>query len=92
LYWPIGACVAAIWLFVAKILKISSASALVSMGLAPIIVWWFRPQPALVGMQVIITLLLFVRHRSNIRNLLQGSEGKIGVDGDEPDSPGAPHR
>jgi glycerol-3-phosphate acyltransferase PlsY len=92
LYWPIGACVAAIWLFVAKILKISSASALVSMGLAPIIVWWFRPQPALVGMQVIITLLLFVRHRSNIRNLLQGSEGKIGVDGDEPDSPGASHR
>ena len=92
LYWPIGACVAAIWLFVAKVLKISSASALVSMGLAPFIVWWFRPEPALVGMQVIITLLLFLRHRSNIRNLLRGTEGKIGTDSEGPDRSGAPHR
>ncbi|MGB5733598.1 MAG: glycerol-3-phosphate 1-O-acyltransferase PlsY [Thiohalocapsa sp.] len=80
LYWPVGLCVAAVWLFVAKVLKISSASALVSMALAPLFVWWFWPQPALVGMQVIITLLLFYRHRSNIRNLISGSEGKIGVD------------
>ena len=80
LYWPIGLCVAGVWLFVAKVLKISSASALVSMALAPIFVWWFWPEPALVGMQVLITLLLFYRHRSNIRNLISGSEGRIGVD------------
>lgn len=80
LYWPVGACVAGVWLFVAKVLKISSASALVSMALAPLFVWWFWPEPALLGMQVIITLLLFYRHRSNIRNLISGSEGKIGVD------------
>lgn len=80
LYWPVGLCVAGLWLFVAKVLKISSASALVSMGLAPIIVWWFWPRPELVLMQVIISLLLFVRHRSNISNLLRGEEDKIGVD------------
>jgi acyl phosphate:glycerol-3-phosphate acyltransferase len=80
LYWPIGLCVAGVWLFVAKVLKISSASALVSMALAPVFVWLFRPEPALVGMQVLITLLLFYRHRSNIRNLISGSEGRIGVD------------
>jgi glycerol-3-phosphate acyltransferase PlsY len=80
LYWPVGFCVAGLWLFVAKVLKISSASALVSMGLAPFIVWWFWPQPELVLMQVIISVLLFVRHRSNIRNLLRGTEEKIGVD------------
>jgi len=80
LYWPVGLCSAAVWLFVAKGLKISSASALVSMALAPLFVWWFWPEPALVGMQVLITVLLFYRHRSNIRNLLSGSEGKIGVD------------
>jgi glycerol-3-phosphate acyltransferase PlsY len=78
--WPVGLCVAGVWLFVAKVLKISSASALVSMALAPLFVWWFWPQPALVAMQVVITLLLFYRHRSNIRNLLSGREGKIGVD------------
>lgn len=81
LYWPLGLCVAVIWLFVAKVLKISSASALVSMALAPAFVWLFWPEPALVGMQLTMTLLLFYRHRNNIRNLLRGSEEKIG-DGD----------
>ncbi|KAA6183574.1 glycerol-3-phosphate 1-O-acyltransferase PlsY [Thiohalocapsa marina] len=80
LYWPVGLCVAGIWLFVAKVLRISSASALVSMALAPFIVWWFRPDPALILMQVIITVLLFIRHSSNIRNLLSGDEGRIGTD------------
>ena len=77
LYWPIGLSVAAIWLFVAKVLKISSASALVSMALAPVIVWFFWPEPVLVWVQVLISLMLFWRHRSNIRNLLTGSEGKF---------------
>jgi len=85
LAWPIGACVAAVWLFVAKVLKISSASALVSMALAPVFVWLFWPELALFYMQLAITLLLFYRHRSNIRNLLSGREGKIG-DGDVPPS------
>jgi glycerol-3-phosphate acyltransferase PlsY len=77
LYWPIGLSVAAIWLFVAKVLKISSLSALVSMALAPVIVWVFRPDMALIGMQLVITGLLFWRHRSNIRNLMTGTEDRI---------------
>ena len=39
LSWMIGGAVAAIWLFMAKVLNISSLAALVSMSLAPIIVW-----------------------------------------------------
>jgi glycerol-3-phosphate acyltransferase PlsY len=78
LYWPVGLGVAAIWLFVAKVLKISSLSALVSMGLAPFIVWYFFPDaPVLTVTQISISLLLFWRHRSNIRNLLAGSEDRI---------------
>ena len=80
LYWPIGLSVAAIWLFTAKVLEISSASALVCMALAPVIVWAFWPEPVLIWVQVLISSILFWRHRSNIRNLLSGSEGKIGVD------------
>jgi len=82
LYWPIGLGVAAIWLFVAKVLKISSLSALISMALAPLIVWLFWPEPVLVGGQLLISLLLFWRHRSNIRNLLSGAEGRIRLDTD----------
>jgi glycerol-3-phosphate acyltransferase PlsY len=78
LYWPVGLGVAAVWLFVAKVLKISSLSALVSMALAPFIVWYFFPDaPVLTVTQILISLLLFWRHRSNIRNLLAGSEDRI---------------
>ena len=81
LYWPIGLSVVMLWLFVAKVLKISSLSALASMSLAPIIVWIFWPEPVLICTQVLISLILFWRHRSNIRNLLSGAEDKIS---DEP--------
>jgi glycerol-3-phosphate acyltransferase PlsY len=76
-YWPIGLSVAGVWLFMAKAVKISSLSALVSMTLAPFIVWVFWPEPTLVSMQAVISILLFWRHRSNIRNLLSGAEDKI---------------
>lgn len=79
LWWPIGLTVAALWLFVAKVLKISSLSALISMTLAPLVVWIYWPEPVLVGLQVVITSILFWRHRTNIRNLFQGTEGKIGT-------------
>lgn len=74
---PIGLTVAAIWLFMAFVVNISSLAALVSMALAPVVVWLFRPDPWLVGMQTVISVVLFWRHRSNIRNLLAGAEGKI---------------
>ncbi|BCU07054.1 glycerol-3-phosphate 1-O-acyltransferase PlsY [Allochromatium tepidum] len=77
LYWPIGLCVAAVWLFVAKVLKISSLSGLISMALAPVFVWLFWDEKALIGMQLIVTGLLIWRHRSNIRNLLDGTEDRI---------------
>ena len=86
LYWALGLSVAAIWLFMAKVIRISSLSALVSMGLAPFLLWWLWDDPWLIGMQVVISLILFWRHRSNIRNLLTGAEGRIGVD--RPDSDG----
>lgn len=79
LWWPIGLTVAALWLFVAKVLKISSLSALISMALAPLVVWVYWPVPVLIGMQLVVTGILFWRHRSNIRNLIAGSEGKIGA-------------
>lgn len=77
LHWGIGLAVALVWLFVAKVVNISSLSALVSMALAPLIVWAIWPETELVVMQVCITVILFWRHRSNIQNLIQGAEGKI---------------
>lgn len=84
--WQIGGVIALIWLFMAKVVKISSLSALVSMALAPLVVWFFRPDPELIIMQIIMSIILFWRHRSNIRNLLEGSEETIkdnSSDGDQ---------
>lgn len=78
LYWPIGLSVAAVWLFVAKGLRISSLSALISMALAPVFVWLFWPEPELIGLQLVMTGILFWRHRSNIRKLIDGTESDIG--------------
>ncbi|MEW7977408.1 MAG: glycerol-3-phosphate 1-O-acyltransferase PlsY [Candidatus Sedimenticola endophacoides] len=80
--WMIGASVAAIWLFMAKVVRISSLAALVSMALAPLIVWHFSASGELTLMQVLMSILLFWRHRSNIRNLFSGREGKIKDDGE----------
>ncbi|VAX10369.1 Acyl-phosphate:glycerol-3-phosphate O-acyltransferase PlsY (EC 2.3.1.n3) [hydrothermal vent metagenome] len=77
LSWMIGGLVAGIWLCMAYALKISSLSALVSMALAPVIVWLTTTSPELTIMSVMMTVLLFWRHRSNIQNMLAGSEEKI---------------
>lgn len=78
LHWIIGGGVALVWLFMAKVMKISSLAALVSMALAPLLVWWVWPAPELILMQLVMSLILIWRHRSNIQNLLSGSEDKIG--------------
>ena len=77
LHWAIGGSVALIWLFMAKVMNISSLAALISMALAPVIVWLVWPATELIVMQVLLSLILFWRHRSNIQNLISGAEGQI---------------
>jgi glycerol-3-phosphate acyltransferase PlsY len=77
LHWGVGLAVALVWLFTAKVVNISSLSALVSMALAPFFVWLIWPQPELIVMQIIMSVILFWRHRSNITNLISGAENKI---------------
>ena len=76
--WMIGGAVAATWLFMAKVARVSSLAALVSMLLAPLYIWLIWPAAGLIAAQVLITVLLFWRHRSNIEKLLSGSEDQIG--------------
>ncbi len=77
LHWMIGGAVALVWLFMAKVINISSLAALVSMILAPLFVWLIWPAPELVVMQGVMTLILVWRHRSNIQKMLSGEEGRI---------------
>ena len=83
LHWLLGAAVGLTWLFMAKVANISSLAALISMLLAPFYIWFIWPSGVLIGMQVFITVLLFWRHRSNIRKLLDGTEGRIAKKADD---------
>jgi len=74
---PIGLAVAGTWLFVAKVLKISSLSALIATILAPIYIWFLSGNIEWVYMTAVMTLILFWRHRGNIQRLINGEESLI---------------
>lgn len=80
LHWQIGLAIVATWLVVAKGFKISSLSALIAMALAPFYVWWLADEPRWIVVTILITLMLTWRHRSNIQNLIKGTEDSIGTD------------
>ncbi len=78
LSFPIGIAVAGTWLFVAKVLKISSLSALIATALAPMYIYFLSDaEMGWVGVTTLMTLILFWRHRSNIQRLLKGEEDLI---------------
>ena len=78
LYWPVGLLTTAIWMAMALLFRYSSLAALVAMLLAPLGFMWLWPEPPVIIAMVVMTVLLYWRHRSNIANLLSGKEGKIG--------------
>ena len=80
MYWLVGFIAVAIWLGMAAIVKISSLSALVSIFFTPFILWHFSQSVELTSAVAIMSILVFWRHKTNIKSLLQGSEEKIGVD------------
>jgi len=77
--WLVGLIALAIWLCMAAIVKISSLSALVSIFFTPFILWYFSQSVELTSAVAIMSILVFWRHKTNIKSLLQGSEEKIGV-------------
>ena len=83
LHWQMGLAVIGCWLIVAKVFRISSLAALIASAIAPMIVWLLTGHLEWVIFTIAIAVLLTWRHRSNIKNLLSGSEDSIGTDVDE---------
>ena len=78
--WQVGLIAVSIWLIVAALLKISSLSALVSIFFTPLILWHFSQSIELTGAVTLMSLIVFWRHQSNIKQLIQGTEGRIDDD------------
>jgi glycerol-3-phosphate acyltransferase PlsY len=77
LAWPVGIALLATWLIMAKLFNISSLAGLVAACLSPVYMWWLRPQQEFIIVAAVISVILLWRHRSNIRHLMAGTEGKI---------------
>ena len=77
--WIAGLAAALVWILTALVSKLSSLSALVAALCAPFILWWVSGSLELTGTLGLMTVVLYWRHRSNIRNIIEGKEHKIGV-------------
>ena len=78
LAWPVGLTACGIWLISALIFRISSLSALIAVGLTPIIAHLIYDNPNLSFVCALIAALVYIKHRENIKRIFAGTEPKIG--------------
>jgi len=74
----VGLGALATWLVIALVFRLSSLSALVAATGAPVYAMVLGLPSEWVLASAVMSLLLFWRHKSNIRNLLTGKETRIG--------------
>lgn len=77
LFWPAALLFCAIWLAVAFATRYSSLSALIAALAIPAIMA-FIASPPLVIASVLLSIVLILRHQSNIGRLIRGEETRIG--------------
>src|SRR5579885_2961433 len=78
LAWPLGLGFIAVWLLMAVMFRISSLSALTAAAVAPALAWWWNYPQSYLSAAAGMAALLYWRHRSNLRNLLAGTEDRLG--------------
>lgn len=74
----VGLLLIATWVLMAVLFRYSSLSALTASVAAPLYVAWLSPGMPYLATMIVMSAILIFRHRSNIRNLLAGTETKIG--------------
>ena len=86
--WPIAVAFGVIWGAVAALTRYSSLSGLVASAATPVLLWFFAGgNPAVLFL--ILTALVWIKHRGNFARLLAGTEPKIGSKTAAAASPGA---
>lgn len=77
LFWKAALAFCVIWLAVAAATRLSSLAALAASAATPFILAWFGQWQAM-ALFIVLTALLYIRHRMNIARLVRGEESKIG--------------
>lgn len=76
--WILGLATLATWIIVAKFMRYSSLAAIVAAVFGPVyFIFLFGFQPMGIALLIVCFLLIW-RHRSNIQNLMNGTESRIG--------------
>ena len=79
IHWILGLATLATWSIVAKFMRYSSLAAIAAAVFAPIyFIFLFGFHPMTIALVMVCGLLVW-RHRSNIRNLINGTESRIGA-------------
>ncbi|MGP0095009.1 MAG: glycerol-3-phosphate 1-O-acyltransferase PlsY [Xanthobacteraceae bacterium] len=77
LAWPAVLAFGLIWIIVAAIFRYSSLAGLLAATLMPVFLWFIGDKPQAIFI-LLLTLVLWITHRANIRRLLAGTEPHIG--------------
>lgn len=77
--WILAIAWIATWISTAKLSGYSSLAALVATALLPVVAYFMQLQAIVIYLTGAIAILVIWRHRSNIKNLLNGKESKIGA-------------
>lgn len=80
-HWLLGAAYIAVWLAAAGLFRYSSVAALWGAAFAPLLCWLLLADRHYLAGVGLMAILLVWRHRSNIKNLLAGTEEKIVLPG-----------
>ena len=77
---PLGGAILLSWLFVFIISRISSLSAIIAASLAPLYSMWLINSLEARWIIFVMTTMLLIRHKSNIKRLLSGEESNLKQD------------
>lgn len=80
LFWPAAIVFAVVWLSSAYLTRYSSLSALMA-SVATVVAATAFANDRLALLLAVLAILLWIKHHTNIRRLLDGTEGKIGQKG-----------
>lgn len=78
LHWPLGVVLFVVWAIMAFGFKISSLAALTAAVILPVGAFYVFGTTLTAWAMLVVALLLFWRHRTNIQDLLSGKERTIG--------------
>ncbi len=76
--WPIGVIFMLTWGIIALLFRYSSLAALVASAVSVFSVGYWLPKPWYTIATLIMVVLIFWRHKANIKKLIAGNERRIG--------------